>query len=48
MAFDVPGWAWIPLETGKELASGLPGLSETQSGLRSMSTGKYASGPFGV
>lgn len=41
MAFDVPGWAQI-------LASGLPGLFETQSGLGSMSTGKHASGPFGV
>lgn len=48
MVFDVPGWTQILLGTGKALASGFPGLLETQSGLGSMSTGKHASGPFGV
>lgn len=47
MSFDEPAWAGglrIPPRTGKELASGLPGLSKVQSGLASVSTGRHASG----
>lgn len=46
-SFDVLVWAGglrVPLRTRKELASGLPGPSEAQSGLASVSTGRHASG----